>query len=61
MVRNLVIQRLVSGAIKADFRPYIRQYTSQNEQLMNSNYLRQFIMDTLSQIYNVIRSEVALQ
>ena len=29
-VGNLVLWRHVSGAIKRDFRPYIRQYTSPN-------------------------------
>ena len=30
-VRNLVLQRRVSGAVKRDFRPYFRQYTSLNK------------------------------
>ena len=30
MVRNLVLRRRASGAIKHDFRPYIRRYTSPN-------------------------------
>ena len=30
-VGNLVLQRHVSGAVKLDFRTYIRRYTSQNE------------------------------
>ena len=31
MVGNLVLRRRVSGAVKRDFRTYIRQYTSPNE------------------------------
>ena len=30
-VRNLVLRRRVSGAVKCDFRTYIRRYTSPNE------------------------------
>ena len=30
-VGNLVLRRRVSGAVKRDFRTYIRRYTSQNE------------------------------
>ena len=30
-VGNLVLQRRVSGAVKRDFRTYIRRYTSPNE------------------------------
>ena len=30
-VGNLVLRRRVSGAVKRDFRTYIRQYTSPNE------------------------------
>ena len=32
-VRNLVLRRQASGAVKRDFRTYIRQYTSPNENL----------------------------
>ena len=31
MVGNLVLRRRVSGAVKRDFRTYIRRYTSPNE------------------------------
>ena len=31
MVGNLVLPRLASGVVKGDFRMYIRQYTSPNE------------------------------
>ena len=31
MVRNLVLRRRASGAVKRDFRMYIRRYTSPNE------------------------------
>ena len=31
MVGNFVLRRRVSVAVKHDFRPYIRQYTSPNE------------------------------
>ena len=31
MVGNLVLRRHVSGAVKRDFRTYIRRYTSPNE------------------------------
>ena len=34
-VENLVLRRRLSGAVKRDFRTYIRRYTSQNE---NSEY-----------------------
>ena len=30
-VGNLVLRRRVGGAVKRDFRPYIRRYTSPNE------------------------------
>ena len=30
-VENLVLRRRVSGAVKRDFRTYIRRYTSPNE------------------------------
>ena len=30
-VENLVLRRRVSGAVKRDFRTYIRRYTSSNE------------------------------
>ena len=30
-VGNLVLRRRISGAVKRDFRPYIRRYTSPNE------------------------------
>ena len=30
-VGNLVLRRRVSGAVKRDFRTYVRQYTSSNE------------------------------
>ena len=30
-VGNLVLGRRVSGAVKRDFRPYVRRYTSLNE------------------------------
>ena len=30
-VRNLVLRRRISGAVKRDFRMYIRRYTSPNE------------------------------
>ena len=31
MVRNLVLWRLMSGAVKRNFQPYIRRFTSRNE------------------------------
>ena len=31
MVGNFVLRRRVSGAVKHDFRPYIRRYTTPNE------------------------------
>ena len=34
-VRNLVLQRLASGAVKCDFRTYIRGYTSLNDNFEN--------------------------
>ena len=33
MVGNLVLRRRASGAVKRDFRTYIRRYTSPNENL----------------------------
>ena len=45
-VGNLVLWRVVSGAVKCDFRTYIRQCTSQNENFEcdypHSNALLQF-------------------
>ena len=45
-VSNLVLGRHVSGAVKRDFRPYIRRYTSPNENFEygypHSNALLQF-------------------
>ena len=34
-VGNLVLRRRVSGAVKRDFRTYIRRYTSPNENFEN--------------------------
>ena len=34
-VRNLVLRRRVNGAVKRDFRTYIRRYTSPNENFEN--------------------------
>ena len=46
MVGNLVLQRRASGAVKHDFRTYIRRYTSPNENFEHgyphSNALLQF-------------------
>ena len=46
-VGNLVLWRCASGAVKRDFRPYIRQYTSPNENFEygypHSNALLQFL------------------
>ena len=46
MVGNLVLRRRESGAVKRDFRMYIRQYTSPNEHFEydypHSNALLQF-------------------
>ena len=45
-VGNLVLRRRASGAVKRDFRTYIRQYTSPNENFeygyLHSNVLLQF-------------------
>ena len=45
-VGNLVLRRRASGAVKRDFRPYIRRYTSPNENFEygypHSNALLQF-------------------
>ena len=95
-VGNLVLRRRASGAVKRDFRTYIRRYTSPNENFEygypHSNALLQFRLelepckthkaarhpmkcdvindiklfptvsqDILSQIFDVIQSEVALQ
>ena len=47
-VGNLVLQRRASGAVKRDFRTYIRRYTSQNENFEygypHSNALLQFCL-----------------
>ena len=46
MVGNLVLRRRASGAVKRDFRTYIRQYTSPNENFeygyLHSNAPSQF-------------------
>ena len=46
MVGSLVLQRRASGAVKRDFRTYIRRYTSPNEKVEygypHSNALLQF-------------------
>ena len=46
MVGNLVLRRRASGAVKRDFRTYIRRYTSPNENFEygypHSNALLQF-------------------
>ena len=46
MVGNLVLRRRASGAVKRDFRPYIRRYTSPIENFEHvyphSNALLQF-------------------
>ena len=46
MVGNLVLRRRASGAVNRDFRPYIRRYTSPNENFEygypHSNALLQF-------------------
>ena len=36
-VRNLVLRRSASGAVKRDFRTYIRRYTSPNENIEYGN------------------------
>ena len=47
-VGNLVLRRHASGAVKSDFRTYIRRYTSQNENFEygypHSNVLLQFAL-----------------
>ena len=47
-VGNLVLRRRVSGAVKRDFRTYIRRYTSQNENFEygypHSNAVLQFVL-----------------
>ena len=47
-IENLVLRRHASGAVKRDFRPYIRQYTSSNEKFEygypHSNALIQFCL-----------------
>ena len=49
MVGNLVLRRRVSGAIKCDFRTYIRRYTSPNVNFEygypHSNALLQFYLN----------------
>ena len=35
-VGNLALRRRVSGAVKRDFRTYIRRYTSPNENVLNT-------------------------
>ena len=53
-VGNLVLQRRVSGAIKRDFRTYIRRYTSPNENFEygypHSNVLLTFSLQKDSEI-----------
>ena len=48
MVGNLVLRRRASGAVKRDFRTYIRRYTSPNENFEygypHSNALLQFCL-----------------
>ena len=93
---NLFLLRRACGAVKRDFRPFIRRYTSLNENLnmvipiimlfcsfasnlsvasrknphtiqryvkllMTSNYFRQSSQDMMSQIFDVIQSDAALQ
>ena len=57
-VGNFVLRRRVSGAVKYDFRPYIRRYTSPNEKFEygypHSNVLLNFyISKTLYFVQNV--------
>ena len=57
-VGNFVLRRRVSGAVKHDFRPYIRRYTSPNENFEygypHSNVLFNFfISKTLYFVQNV--------
>ena len=96
MVRNLVLLWRASGTVKRYFRPYIRRYTSPNENFEygypNSNAFLQFChklescklhkaahhqkkydisndvklfptvpQDKLLQIFDIIKSDVALQ
>ena len=52
-VGNLVLRRRVSGAVKRDFRTYIRRYTSQNENFEygypHSNALLIFSLQKISE------------
>ena len=54
-VGNLVLRRRVSGAVKRDFRTYIRRYTSQNEKFEygypHSNTLLKFSLKKTVKIY----------
>ena len=56
-VGNLVLRRRVSGAVKRDFRIYIRRYTSINEKfeydLPHSNALLTFSLQKSSEMYFV--------
>ena len=49
-VGNLVLRRRMSGAVKRDFRTYIRRYTSPNENFEygypHSNALLQFRLES---------------
>ena len=65
-IGNLVLRRHASGAVKRDFRAYIRRYTSPNENFQygypQSNVLLQFCLKfELCQILDVIQSDVSLQ
>ena len=37
-VGNLILRRLVSRALKRDFRPYIRQYTRSDQKLRGKQF-----------------------
>ena len=56
-VGNLVLRRRISGAVKRDFRTYIRQYTSPNENFEygypHSNALFTFSLQKDSEMYFV--------
>ena len=57
-VGNLVLRRRVSGAVKRDFRTYIRRYTSPNENFEygypHSNALLKFPFKNTAKMYFIV-------
>ena len=59
MVGNFVLRRRVSGAVKRNFRPYNRRYTSPNEHFEYGHPHSNFFLTFIRQIHGILHQTEA--